>query len=209
MSEERSKEDVIAECDKAYIVKRSLSDIGGIPLIEDLPKENIVVLPFLGFPIEEVTELDWHTREKEQKAIYNDLMAECTEVPLFEKDAESQAYWKAKREDLLATNFNTKITDVDLGNKVPKISFRDTWISEMDKTLSQFPETDAEAWKDVWDGKISIETHREMLDEANFELYGKKLENRHLVITNRVLTILLIFSTAFGITAALAWLRCQ
>ncbi len=236
MSEERSKEDVIAECDKAYIVKRSLPDIDGIPLVEDSPKENIAILPFLGFPVEEVTELDWHTREKEQKAIYNDLMAEaealekaeyaawrtrmdnlkmkpindakdylagCTD----EKDAESCAYWKAKREDLLATNFNTRITDVDLGDKVARPSMaRDEWINQMKNALGpsfqEALEAEAEDWRDLAEGKIKITEHRE-------KVYWLNEEINHLKITNRVLTILLIFSTAFGIAAALAWLRCQ
>ena len=55
--------------------------------------EDVVVLPFLGFPIEEVTELDWHRREKEQQAIYKDLMDEVAAQEVKDKIWQ-RAIWK-------------------------------------------------------------------------------------------------------------------
>ncbi len=86
---------------------------------------------------------------------------------------------------------------------------RDAWVDEMSKALSQFPQADAEDWKDSWDGKVSLEKHLAQTKHMSDMIDTQYQENKHLIITNRVLTILLIFSTAFGITAALAWLRCQ
>lgn len=146
-----------------------------------------------------------------------------------EEEPTTEAYWKAKRMevfDVQANNFNTEIKDVDLGNLTGeewispvfprpttfedlRLPGRDAWVSEMGKKLSQFPQADAESWKDSWDGKISLAKHLDQTKHMSDMIDTQYQENRHLIITNRVLTILLIFSTAFGITAALAWLRCQ
>ena len=119
-------------------------------------------------------------------------------------DGESRLYWKEQREKTLAEADADYICKRDL----PSME-RDAWVSEMGKTLSRFPQVDAEDWKDSWDGKISLAKHLAQTKHMSDMIDTQYQENRHLIITNRVLTILLIFSTAFGITAALAWLRCQ
>lgn len=149
----------------------------------------------------------------------------------FAEEPTTEEYWKAERLkvfDVQANNFNTEIKDVDLGDLtgeewispvfppvafkgvvLPPLQARDAWVDEMSKALSQFPQADAEDWKDSWDGKISLEKHLARTKHMSDMIDTQYQENKHLIITNRVLTILLIFSTAFGITAALAWLRCQ
>lgn len=117
-------------------------------------------------------------------------------VDALEEDAEE---WKERVNAL----FPPYVVDA------PSFNPRDAWVSEMDKSLSQFPQVNAEEWKDSWDGKISLEKHLAQTKHMSVMIDTQYQENRHLIITNRVLTILLIFSTAFGITAALAWLRCQ
>lgn len=147
-----------------------------------------------------------------------------------EEEPTTEEYWKEQREKTLAEadaayickrslpqdpdllNF-VDLDEVELKERVnalfPPLQARDAWVSEMGKTLSQFPQADAEGWKDSWDGKISLEKHLAQTKHMSDMIDTQYQENKHLIITNRVLTILLIFSTAFGITAALAWLRCQ
>jgi len=211
----------------------------------ELPKD-VVVLPFLGFPVEEVTELDWHRREKEQQAIHKDLMDEVAAQQINdeirqraiweerrqrpirqakehlascsdEKDAESCAYWKAQRERLFNEHMERAriLAEADAAyickRDLPSMD-RDAWISEMKSALGSFTaalEEEAEDWEDMANGKISIERHREEMDDVKNEMFGLRTENQFYKTTNRVLTILLIFSTAFGVAAALAWLRCQ
>lgn len=124
-----------------------------------------------------------------------------------EEEPATEEYWKAEREKTLAEADAAYICKRDL----PSMD-RDTWISEMKSSLGSLVdalEEDAEEWKDSWDGKISLEKHLDQTRHMSVMIDTQYQENRHLIITNRVLTILLIFSTAFGITAALAWLRCQ
>lgn len=155
----------------------------------------------------------------------------------FAEEPTTEAYWKAEREKTLAEADAAYICKRNLPQDPDLLSFvdleeakvgecvnalfppyvvdassfnpRDAWVSEMDKSLSQFPQVNAEEWKDSWDGKISLEKHLAQTKHMSDMIDTQYQENRHLIITNRVLTILLIFSTAFGITAALAWLRCQ
>ena len=118
----------------------------------------------------------------------------------FAKEPTTEEYWKAERLkvfDVQANNFNTEIRDVDLGNLTGE-----EWISPV------FPPYMVDKIDSI-NGWIRLDKHLDDIRVLSDLRHNHMLEIHHLIITNRVLTILLIFSTAFGITAALAWLRCQ
>lgn len=117
----------------------------------------------------------------------------------FAEEPTTEEYWKAERLkvfDVQANNFNTEIKDVDLKERVNAL-FPPYIADEM-----SFAPGSINGW-------IRLDKHLELVDDVKSEMFGLRTENQFYKTTNRVLTILLIFSTAFGITAALAWLRCQ
>lgn len=99
-------------------------------------------------------------------------------------------------DDWQATNFNTEIVDVELKERVNAL-FPPYMVDEM-----SFAPGSINGW-------IRLDKHLDDIRVLSDLRHNHTLEIRHLIATNRALTILLIFSTAFGITAALAWLRCQ
>lgn len=118
----------------------------------------------------------------------------------FAEEPTTEEYWKAERLkvfDVQANNFNTEIRDVDLGNLTGE-----EWISPV------FPPYMVDKIDSI-NGWIRLDKHLDDIRVLSDLRHNHMLEIHHLKVTNRVLTILLIFSTAFGITAALAWLRCQ
>lgn len=122
----------------------------------------------------------------------------------FAEEPTTEEYWKAERLkvfDVQANNFNTEIRDVDLGNLTGE-----EWISPVFPPMMVMPMDMSPGAINGW---VDLSKHLDEVASERDKRYTAELENRHLIITNRVLTILLIFSTAFGITAALAWLRCQ
>ena len=228
-------------------------------IIEDSRKKI-----FAGFPVEEVTELDWHRREKEQQASYKDLMdevaaqevkdeiwqratwekrrqrpirqaeeylASCSD----EKDAESCAFWKARREKLFEEHMERArvLAEADAAYICKRSLPQDP---DLLNFVEMSPQEVHNEWLDSEEAKVRERVNAlfppYMVDEISFApgsinglirldkhlddirvlsdlRHNHMLEIHHLKVTNRVLTILLIFSTAFGITAALAWLRCQ
>lgn len=122
----------------------------------------------------------------------------------FAEEPTTEAYWKAERLkvfDVQANNFNTEIKDVDLGSLTGEEWISPAFPPYMVDEMSFAPGS--------INGWIRLDKHLDDIRVLSDLRHNHMLEIHHLKVTNRVLTILLIFSTAFGITAALAWLRCQ
>ena len=140
-------------------------------------------------------------------------------------DGESRLYWKEQREKTLAEADAAYICKRSLPQDPDLLNFvemspqevHNEWLDSEEAKVRErvnalFPPyivDEISFAPGSINGWIRLDKHLDEVASERDKRYTAELEVRHLIITNRVLTILLIFSTAFGITAALAWLRCQ
>jgi hypothetical protein len=131
----------------------------------------------------------------------------------FAEEPTTEAYWKEQREKTLAEAEAAYIYKRSLPQDPGLLNFVDLDEAELKERVNAlFPPYVVDEMSFApgsINGWIRLDKHLDDIRVLSDLRHNHMLEIHHLKVTNRVLTILLIFSTAFGITAALAWLRCQ